>query len=299
MTLATADPRHGSVAGRVAGCDCPPCRAAWNRYKTTRHRQCAYGRWQPFVDAEPVREHLRTLAAMGIGKDRVAELSGVPEPTIGGLLYPRGRNRLPVRRCRRRTADAVLAVPATLDSVADFAYTDATGTLRRLRALVAVGWTLKELGRRLPGHPEATRLTIRNGRDKVTGQLARAARDLYNELSSTAAVDNVWTQRTRRMAAELGWPPPAAWDDDAIDDPTVEPYSDLPNPETLVDQVRAERALEGHRVELTRRERHYAVHLGQRRGMTHNAIADAIGMSLSTARVLAAKPLPEDCEVAA
>ena len=46
-----------------------------------RTRQTAYGRWQPYVDAQPVRDHINTLRAQGMGWKRVAEVANV-EPSV-------------------------------------------------------------------------------------------------------------------------------------------------------------------------------------------------------------------------
>jgi hypothetical protein len=299
VTLSPADPRHGSVAGRVAGCGCQPCLTAINRYKATRIRRTAYGTWQPFVDAEPVRQHLRDLSAAGIGWERAAALAGLADATVSGILYGRG-GRKPASRCRQRTAGALLAVRASIDTAADAGLIDPTGTLRRLRALVAIGWSMQHIGERMPGHPEATRVLIRKGRPRVTGATARAARDLYRELATTPPADSWSVRRTRRMAAKLGWVSPMAWDAATIDDPAAEPFADLPvTAEPDVDWVAVDRALKGMPVRLTLLERHHAVHAGRDRGWPYARIANALRMSVSRTQELGAKPLPEDCEVAA
>src|SRR5205085_11515119 len=94
---------------------------------------------------------------------------------------------------------------------------DPTGTVRRIRALAALGWPLDELGARLG-------MTGRN-LARVPLQ-ARVHRDtaakvavLYNELSMTPGP----SPRSRRLAKAKGWPPPLAWDDETIDDPKARP----------------------------------------------------------------------------
>lgn len=216
--LAPDDARHGSVAGKSAGCDCFPCRIAINQWKVRRGRRIGYGTWRPWVDAEPVRAHLKTLSDFGIGWERAAEVAGLSTATVSGLLYTRGANRRS-EKCRPETAAAILAVKPCIDNVSDWARTDGTGTIRRLRALVALGHTAQDLGDRLPLHTEALRRTINVG-GRVTGVLARATRDLYEELSSVRPEG--WTaNRCRRMAVSKGWVPPLAWDD--IDDPNEQP----------------------------------------------------------------------------
>lgn len=293
------DPRHGTTAGKGAGCRCRECRAAAARYKVRTLRLRAYGRWQPFVDAAPVRAHLAHLAAAGMGRGRVAELAGVSLPTVIRMATGRSSKKGVADKCRPATAEAILSVQVTIDTVGDRGLIDSTGTLRRLRALVAMGWHMQDLGQRLPGHPEATRFMIRNGRPRVTGAMARAARDLYRQLVGTMVPETMWTRRTRKQAAGLGWMPPGAWDDATIDDPEAVPYDGLPAVGEVTDWVAIERALKGAEVQLTSLERHYAVHAGRARDWSYTKIANALRMSASRAQELGAKPLPEDCEVAA
>src|SRR6266536_5240977 len=57
---------HGTRAGYRGGCRCEPCRRADREYARRRYRLKAYGQWQPFTDAAPVREHVRRLMSLGI-----------------------------------------------------------------------------------------------------------------------------------------------------------------------------------------------------------------------------------------
>ena len=76
--IAPDDPRHGTVAGYAAGCNCFSCRVAKSQWKNQRHRRISYGTWQPWVDAQPVRDHLHRLREAGIGWERAADLAGIP-----------------------------------------------------------------------------------------------------------------------------------------------------------------------------------------------------------------------------
>lgn len=272
VAIAPDDPRHGSVAGRVAGCGCLPCRLAGNAWKVRRQRQIGYGTWQPWVDAEPVRAHLHRLKAYGIGWKTVAEITGVPESTVAGLLYTRGKNHTkPSAKCRPTTAEAILALKPSVDLVKDHAAIDGTGTVRRLRALVALGHSMQDLAARLPLHQEATRRVIRGGTDGVSGLLARATRDLYEELS-TVRPDGPFSDRTRRMAASRGWVPPLAWDEGTIDDPDAKPnlgdtaaQADTYDPTTVAFAVEGRLTydqIKGHRPDLIETVRRLARTLG-------------------------------------
>lgn len=221
---------HGTITRFKRGCSCDPCRLRWNAYQRRVRKLKAYGRWQPWadlVDAEPVRRHVRALQAAGLGLDRLVELSGIGEGTLFPLLYgepPKGLG--PTKRMRRDRAESILAVRATMDTLALGARIDATGTRRRLEALAALGWSSTVLAAKL-GRPATAVRRTRSAR-LVTVKSARQIRALY---------DNLWDQRppmstpderglvtkTIRLAQRRGWAPPMAWDDDTIDDPTAQP----------------------------------------------------------------------------
>jgi transcriptional regulator with XRE-family HTH domain len=211
---------HGSLARHSSGCRCAPCRAAGAAWQRNRHRQQAYGRWQPYVDAEPARAHVRELMAAGLGCSRVAELAGVNRRMIGHLLYGAPhKGAPPTRRIRPRHAAALLAVQPTLDVLADGALTDATGTRRRLRALAALGWPANHLAHQLGMNPVPVRTLMRGDRQRVTAATARKVAALYDRLWNTPGP----SETTSARAARTGWPVPLAWDDESIDDQAARP----------------------------------------------------------------------------
>lgn len=217
---------HGSyVKFKVDGCRCQPCRDGETRYRANRSRAIAYGTWQPYVDAEPVREHMRVLNEFGIGWMRLADLADVPRGTVSKLLYgdPK-RNMGPSKRLLPKNANALLAIEPTLDNLADRAFTDGTGTRRRLQALVAAGWPQTRLADRI-GVQNFNKMIC--GDQPVRASTARAAIALYDELwrvdpRDHGVRDHV-AARTRRIAIEHRWAPVGAWDDDTIDDPAAFP----------------------------------------------------------------------------
>lgn len=90
----------------------------------------------------------------------------------------------------------------------------ALGTRRRLRALMALGWTMPALDAHLGERVTANLLA---GRGEVVhlGR-ARLVAQVYERLCMS--VPDGWVaERTRRMAHRRGWRPPLWWDD--IDDP--------------------------------------------------------------------------------
>ena len=101
--------QHGTRAAYVHDrCRCRSCADANAAASTARTREQTYGRWSPFVDAEPLRQHIARLRSHGIGINRIAELAGLSPSHIRALIYPRGEGAPTVpagpRRDRRPAA---------------------------------------------------------------------------------------------------------------------------------------------------------------------------------------------------
>lgn len=77
-------------------------------YSQRRRRLIAYGRWEPWVDADPVRTHVREQMRAGLGWKPLAQLAGVAPNTISRLLY----GKPPTTRMRAEVAGRILAVRA-------------------------------------------------------------------------------------------------------------------------------------------------------------------------------------------
>lgn len=236
--------KHGTYVTYVQRkCRCDECRAANCAYVKRRAREQAHERFNPdlsrLVDAEPARQHMRSLMSQGMGWKRIAKVAGVATGTTYVILYGKGGNdpaehRPPRKRIRRDIAEKLLAVRLDL---ADGALTDAVGTTRRLRALVAIGWSQSSLGARLGIIPSNTTPLFDGSRRSVQVSTARAVAALYEEL---------WDQpgpstRARNDAGRKGWTPPLAWDDDTIDDPTA--TADLGEPDQVSNLGRHRQAL--------------------------------------------------------
>lgn len=221
-------PPHGTLS-RVKGygCKCDACRKTSRDHANTRARLIAYGRWQPYVDAEPVRAHIRMLSSYSIGIQRTRVLAGMSNGSLSRLLYGRGEQRGPSRRIRTETADRILAIRPSLDLVAPSALVDNTGTRRRLQALVAVGWPQIDLARRAGIDKMSVNDQLHGTSTTTRGSTARTVRDLYEQLWNvdpcTQGIGGRWAKEARALAMANGWVPPAAWDDDYIDSPAATP----------------------------------------------------------------------------
>ena len=192
-----------------------------SHYNTRRERDIAYGRWQSgYVDAEPARQHVLRLRAAGMGRRRLAELCGVSDSVIHVLVNGRPeRGTGPSRRIACGNARAILAVPLPATGhLAAGARVDITGTTRRLRALVAVGYPQSDLCARL-GITAGNSTSLFHAEGRVLAGTALRVAELYDQLFMTAGP----SQAARDRAHRLGWAPPLAWDEDTIDDPAARP----------------------------------------------------------------------------
>lgn len=276
MTTAAKPIPHGTLTGhKHHGCPCAPCREAAAAYQRSRHRRIGYGTWQPFVDATPAREHILTLMEAGIGYRRITQLAQVAPSVIEHLLYEMpGRPR--TTRIRPETEAKILAVSAI---PADQAHTDATGTRRRLQALVAAGWPTTRLApeiglnrRWVSDLLRATRVEVRTAR-----LVAETYERLAHEDPTEHGIQDWVALRARNMAAKHGWKPPQEWVDDDLDVPDAEP-----DPEA-VDDTAVQRAIDGEKaIGLSRVERMEAARVLTEQGVIAKDIAARLGVTSRT-----------------
>lgn len=224
MTTTTREaPHHDNLTCvKQYRCRRPECLDRERSYETRRRRHIGYGTWQPYTDAQPVRDHIDMLRTAGATIPGITEAANVANATIARILYgERGRN--PATKMRTEAAAKILAVRPEDCPVADGVRIDATGTRRRLQALVAMGWPFTALGPEFGLHPRpftdlarATTCTAGTARKIATG---------YRRLATTPPGDRgipaPVQALARRVAARNNWVSPAAWDN--IDDPNEKP----------------------------------------------------------------------------
>lgn len=132
-----------------------------------------------------------------------------------------------------------------------------TGAIRRLQALVAIGYQPGELAQRLGISPDAVWFAILTPPDRLSSAAAERIAEVYRDLARLPrAVDEkaeraTPTETCRRLADRLGWGSPVAWDDIDTDPEPVRttlhgrrPFGEAPRPRasgpaaTTVDQAR-------------------------------------------------------------
>lgn len=298
-----AQHQHGTYACyTLDSCRCGPCCTAQSSYTAELNRRHAESTWNParspFVDAEPARAHVNALRDQGMGAKRIAAAAGISNGAMTKLLYgtyvttgmgkSAGRygsgelRRGPSERVRRETAERLLAVRLELGPGNRV---PAVGSVRRIRALVALGWSQSKLAQRLGIRP--TNLHLARGCPSTTYATALAVRALYDELSMTLPPqathrDKIAANRARAYAAERGWLPPLALDEDRLDDPFYEIESILPEAPAHddVDEVAVWRRLHGDKsVRLTRAEQAEVIERGLAEGWSKADIERRTGLN--------------------
>jgi hypothetical protein len=220
------DRPHGYARYKLDGCRCYTCGWSVAQYNDARDHAMRRGTWQPWTDAAPVADHLRNLQACGLGLRTTAELAAVDRKRLQAVLTGRPeRGTGPQGKVRPALAAAVLAVEPTFDNIPAHTPVDATGTRRRLQALVAAGWPQCRLGERLGVTPGNFWKLMQQS--QVTAGRLRAVRALYDELwradPAEHGIDAQAISRARNHARVNTWAPVGAWDEDTIDDPAACP----------------------------------------------------------------------------
>lgn len=267
-------------------CRCTPCVDAHNARERNRNRQKAYGRFDTgLVDVAPVREHMLMLGEYGIGYKRVAMLAGFKSSTparniIWGRQDPGPRKGEMLKRVKRETAERILAVQPVIENLASGQRITSRGTHRRLQALVVAGWSQSKLADHLG--VDATNFTSLMRRNQVFVSTHLAVRDLFDELWNQQPPHEEWRDkiaysRTLKFAKAHRWLPALAWDDPDTD---VEPPA--AENDDLIDDMAVELALIGERPRLTPAERRECVRRLHRDRWSDGRIAEQIGCTDKT-----------------
>ncbi|MHA3700717.1 hypothetical protein ACXR2U_00915 [Jatrophihabitans sp. YIM 134969] len=235
------------------------------------------------MPAAPARARVGELRATGLGLRRIAVLAGISPTTLRAVIAT-GPEGGPARmKIRPATATAILAIKPERVNRADRSTLDSTGTRRRLQALVAIGWDLRELAARLERTPTHVARTMRGIR--VTAGTAAAVQSLYEQLWDVRpALDRRPAREALAWAARNGWQPPLAWDDidtDASPHPRIGAHLTGDD----IDEIAVERALAGDGIrleQLTRNEQYEVVRRLTERGESIRAIADRLGTTMRT-----------------
>ena len=226
-TLTREAPNHDTLTCYINyRCRLPECVARYNAHENERRRAQKAGTWNRLVDAEPVRQHIRTLQTAGIGLYTLSIAANVLPQTIYDLVRPQPSREIGHRyRVTRELAEKILAV--TPDNVTAY-YVDPTGTIRRAQTLVAAGWPQRVIERHA-GLAAGYLTWLFRTRATITAPAAKAIADTYNTLRTMRptrhGVSKGHAKAARARATANHWPTAKYWDQhpDLIDDPNFTP----------------------------------------------------------------------------
>lgn len=220
---------HGDyVMYAVHKCRCDVCREEAISRARDRRKNQLYGRYH-LTDAEPARQHIRGLMAQGMGWKRVARAAGLASSSVYPILWAQdGKTRKrPLRKqINRAMAAKILAVEIDL---ADHLVIDNIGSLRRLRALVAMGWSQNRLAKIFGMQPVNFGDVINGRNEGITVKTAKRIDKVFADLwdkspDAVTRFEQAGITRAKREATAKGWVTAAAWDD--IDDADERPKGD-------------------------------------------------------------------------
>lgn len=211
MTTATRSlPAHGTRARYRRGCDCQPCSSASYTYAARYRLELHRGQYRR-TDATPTQEHVQQLLAADWTMADIARAAACSESEIRGLAIRR------YATVHRAVAARILAIPTDQPPPAGH-LVDATGTVRRIRALVAIGHPLLHIAQASGINNTPLGIIARGGRRQVETRTAELIAALYRRWAAKPGT----SQRARNHAGRRGWHGPLAWGED-IDDPAAEP----------------------------------------------------------------------------
>lgn len=271
-TIAPAK-RQACTSGHPRNCRCNNCMELRREWERARHRHIGYGTWEPFTDAQPVREHLRSLMAAGATLRSIAAAADYDHGHVGRILWAADGEK-PRARVGHETAARILAVTLDQVGISDFTPVDPTGTLRRLRALVATGRPVARIACDI-GYSASAVQHILWEQSRVTSGFATRVATRYDELKNldpeTDGVPARYAAEARDRAKQHGWELPAAWDDD-IDDPNAISNFNARHRARNTDEQRAWRAAQQEDARLLTVRGHTAEDIAARLGVTARTV---------------------------
>lgn len=190
-------------------CRCEPCKADMARKSKLRRN----GRAVVLDQRDQAWARIQRWDARGYTGGVIAAMTGLAQRTVMPMLYAAREGRH--HRITHATARRILAAPERPTD--GKGWIPSLGTVRRLRALTVMGWSMADLAARCDV-AESTLHALRNPKHTMTRpRFAAAVAELYEQLSMTHGPCRYAATRARKK----GWAPPLAWND--IDNPAETP----------------------------------------------------------------------------
>lgn len=159
-------------------------------------------------DAAPYRAKVQALLVAGATMETIAAATGLTHSAVGYLADGTTRK---VRAYTWRALDELTLADCVAVTTG---HGPPVGTIRRIQALMTLGWTHREMTAR---SGVQTRRVVSGSPARVTARTRDAIERLYRDLCMTPGP----SPSAARRARAAGHAPPLAWDD--IDDPTEQP----------------------------------------------------------------------------
>ena len=207
-------PQHGERRCYLRGCRRPECAAANYQYMSRYRLDREHGQRRR-TDSTPASDRIQELLTAGWNQRQIADAANCSERAISEAAQ-RIHPTMP-----RAIVQQILGIDPRQPLPRSLQYTDATGSRRRLQALLVIG------------HPAAG---IAPAVGLNAGPLVLIARGVRQQVRPSTheritAVYPTWTRapgtcdRTRTWAQKYGWHGPLAWGGN-IDDPSAQPETD-------------------------------------------------------------------------
>lgn len=256
---------HGDPKRYRRGCRCRPCKDGITA-DARRHQYLRNTGRGALTTSARAATHIHRLRAAGMPDRDIQAAANIADDVLYRIL--RGEGQI-LRSTERRI---VSVAPPQEGAPGCGADVPGLGTIRRLRALAADGWTAAELARRVGKHKQFIVYLQNSGPDTHVRQwVADYTRNLYTQLEGLtpegAGIAPHIVGRTRTRAAKKGWVGSAYWDDDELDNPDFAPAIEA-TPRFI---ALAENSFELERLGHTREQ------AAERLGVTKNNLQTAIG----------------------
>lgn len=208
MTTA-AETHTPSRACYQRGCRLPECALEDYRYRKQIQLEHSRGRRRQ-ASADQPRIHVHRLHAASWNDYEIARASGVCRSTIANVS-----NGQPT--VRNWVALAILSVPIGPPPAPQKPEVDATGSIRRLRALAVIGHPFRTVAPFVGCSADKLWLIARGSYETVNADTAAGIARAYKALATKPGTSPI----SRARAVRRNWHGPLAWDD--IDDPNCKP----------------------------------------------------------------------------
>lgn len=202
--MRACDAPHGTPTRYNFGCRCGPCGLAASEHRMRSARE-GLAEKNRVRDYRHVIAHLEELRRLGVNDAQIARSARVSTSTIYYISKQRWEWISKDREQRLLAVTPVTAYPRKS--------TPAIGSLRRLRAMSVLGWSLEAIAAEV-GFPRDSLQEIRNGEREWVWTTTHDRIKAWFDANQLRTGDSPIT--AARSIAK-GWAPPLAWDEEDID----------------------------------------------------------------------------------